>query len=45
MQARLVAFMAVVLAVAVLGVAGPWMLTTLVDYLRSVLLSIPAAVG
>jgi flagellar biosynthesis protein FliQ len=32
-------------AVAVLGVAGPWMVTTLVDYLRAVLLGIPAAVG
>ena len=30
-------------AVAVLGVAGPWMVATLVDYLRSVLLSLPAA--
>ena len=35
----------VVAAVAVLGVAGPWMLATLVDYIRSMLLSIPAAVG
>ncbi len=32
-------------AVAVLAVAGPWMLSTLVDYLRSVLLAIPGAVG
>ncbi len=32
-------------AVAVLGVAGPWMVSTLVDYLRAVLLGIPAAVG
>ena len=32
-------------AVAVLGVAGPWMVTTLVDYLRTVLQGIPAAVG
>ena len=30
-------------AVAVLGIAGPWMLTSLVEYLRSVLLSLPAA--
>ena len=35
----------VVAAVTVLGVAGPWMLATLVDYIRSMLLSIPAAVG
>ena len=32
-------------AVAVLAVAGPWMLSTLVEYLRSVLLAIPSAVG
>ena len=32
-------------AVAVLAVAGPWMLSTLVDYLRAVLLGIPAGVG
>jgi flagellar biosynthesis protein FliQ len=32
-------------AVAVLAVAGPWMLSTLVEYLRSVLLAIPGAVG
>ena len=30
-------------AVAVLGVAKPWMLTSLVEYLRSVLLSLPSA--
>ena len=35
----------VVGAVAVLAVAGPWMVSTLVDYLRSVLLAIPGAVG
>jgi flagellar biosynthesis protein FliQ len=29
----------------VLAVAGPWMLSTLVEYLRSVLMGIPAAVG
>ena len=32
-------------AVAVLAVTGPWMLSTLVDYLRGVLLAIPAGVG
>ena len=32
-------------AVAVMAIAGPWMLTTLVDYLRSMLLSIAAAGG
>jgi flagellar biosynthetic protein FliQ len=32
-------------AVIVLAVAGPWMLSTLVEYLRSVLMGIPAAVG
>jgi flagellar biosynthetic protein FliQ len=32
-------------AVAVLAVMGPWMMATLVDYLRSILLSIPTAVG
>jgi flagellar biosynthetic protein FliQ len=31
--------------ITVMGVAGPWMLTTLVEYLRSVLLSLPTAVG
>ena len=30
-------------AVAVLGIAGPWMLTSLVEYIRSVLLSLPSA--
>jgi flagellar biosynthetic protein FliQ len=35
----------IVAAVAVLAVAGPWMMTTLVDYLRGVLLAIPGAVG
>lgn len=35
----------VVAAVAVLAVAGPWMLTTLVEYLAATLQSIPAAVG
>jgi flagellar biosynthetic protein FliQ len=32
-------------AVAVLAFFGPWMITSLVDYLRSVLQSIPGAVG
>ena len=32
-------------AVAVLGFAGPWMLTTLVEYLQRMLTSIPAVVG
>ena len=35
----------VVAAVVVLAVAGPWMLSTLVDYLRATLMGIPAAVG
>jgi len=35
----------VITAVAVLAVAGPWMLTMLVDYLQRTLLAIPAAVG
>jgi flagellar biosynthetic protein FliQ len=35
----------IVAAVAVLAVAGPWMLGTLVEYLRRVLLSLPGAVG
>jgi flagellar biosynthetic protein FliQ len=34
-----------VAAVAVLAVAGPWMLTTLVEYLQRTLLAIPGAVG
>jgi flagellar biosynthetic protein FliQ len=32
-------------AVAVLAVAGPWMLTMLVEYIQRTLLSIPGAVG
>ena len=32
-------------AVAVLAVAGPWMLTTLVEYLQRTLQAIPSAVG
>ena len=35
----------IVAAAAVLGLAGPWMLTTLVEYLQRVLQSIPSAVG
>ena len=34
----------IVAAVAVLAVMGPWMMTTLVDYLRSILMAIPRAV-
>ncbi len=30
-------------AVAVLGIAGPWMITSLVDYLRTTLLSLATA--
>jgi flagellar biosynthetic protein FliQ len=30
-------------AVAVMGVAGPWMITTLVDYIRTILMSIATA--
>ena len=32
-------------AFATLGIAGPWMLTTLVDYIRQTLMSIPSVVG
>jgi flagellar biosynthesis protein FliQ len=32
-------------AVAVMAVAGPWMMTTLVDYIRAMLLSIASAAG
>jgi flagellar biosynthetic protein FliQ len=35
----------IVAAVAVLGVAGPWMLATLVEYLRRTLLALPGAVA
>ena len=35
----------VVAAVAVLGIAGPWMLTTLVEYIQRTLQAIPGAVG
>jgi flagellar biosynthetic protein FliQ len=34
-----------VAAVVVFAVAGPWMLTTLVDYLRRMIESIPTALG
>ncbi|MFM7704150.1 MAG: flagellar biosynthetic protein FliQ, partial [Rubrivivax sp.] len=32
-------------AIAVLGIAGPWMMSSLVDYLRRMLLAIPGAVN
>jgi len=35
----------IVAAVAVLGFAGPWMVSSLVEYIRSVLMAIPSAVG
>ena len=35
----------VVSAVAVLAIAGPWMLTMLVEYIQRTLLAIPSAVG
>ena len=35
----------IVAAVAVLGFAGPWMVTTLVEYLQRTLMAIPSAVG
>lgn len=35
----------IVAAVATLAVAGPWMLTTLVEYIQRTLQSIPSAVG
>jgi flagellar biosynthetic protein FliQ len=35
----------VIAAAAVLGIAGPWMLTTLVEYIRNTLMAIPSAVG
>jgi len=34
-----------VAAVAVFAIAGPWMLTTLVDYLRRTIEAIPSVVG
>jgi flagellar biosynthetic protein FliQ len=35
----------IVAAIAVLGFAGPWMMTTLVEYLQRTLQAIPTAVG
>lgn len=35
----------VVAAVAVMAVAGPWMLTLLVEYIQRTLMAIPTAVG
>jgi flagellar biosynthetic protein FliQ len=35
----------IIAAVAVMAIMGPWMMSTLVDYLRQTLLSIPSAVG
>jgi flagellar biosynthetic protein FliQ len=35
----------VLAAVAVLALAGPWMLTTLVEYLQRTLQMIPSVVG
>jgi flagellar biosynthetic protein FliQ len=35
----------VIAAVAVLGVAGPWMVTTLVEYIQRTLMALPQAVG
>jgi flagellar biosynthetic protein FliQ len=35
----------IISAVAILAVAGPWMLGSLVDYLRSMLQMIPSVVG
>ena len=35
----------VIAAVAVLAVAGPWMLTSLVEYMQRTLQSIPSVVG
>lgn len=35
----------VLAAVAVLAIAGPWMMTMLVDYIQQTLQSIPSAVG
>ena len=34
-----------VVAVVVLAVAGPWMMSAMVDYLRRMLMSIPGVVG
>jgi flagellar biosynthetic protein FliQ len=35
----------IIAAVVVLAIAGPWMMTTLVEYLQRTLQSIPSAVG
>jgi flagellar biosynthesis protein FliQ len=35
----------IIAAAAVLAIAGPWMLSTLVQYLQATLQAIPAAVG
>jgi flagellar biosynthetic protein FliQ len=35
----------VIAAVLVLSITGPWMVTTLVDYLRRTLMAIPQVVG
>ena len=35
----------IIAAVVVLALAGPWMMTSLVEYLRSILLSIPGMVA
>jgi flagellar biosynthesis protein FliQ len=35
----------IIAAVAVLTIAGPWMLNTLVEYLQRMLLAIPSVVG
>ena len=35
----------IVAAVAVLAIAGPWMMTTLVEYMQRTLQSIPGSVG
>ncbi|MET0311181.1 MAG: flagellar biosynthesis protein FliQ [Burkholderiaceae bacterium] len=34
-----------VAVLAALGIAGPWMISVLVDWLREVIISIPTAVG
>jgi flagellar biosynthetic protein FliQ len=35
----------IIAAVAVMAVMGPWMMNTLIDYLRGMLLAIPGSVG
>jgi flagellar biosynthetic protein FliQ len=35
----------IIAAVAVLGIAGPWMVTTLVEYIQRTLQAIPGAIG